>query len=79
MGNSFIPLVFLAIASVINIVLDYVFVVPWKMGVAGAAYATVIAQVVSAFGIAVYTLVKVPEFKITREMLGWDRNYSKWL
>lgn len=43
-GNSFIPLVFLIIASLINIVLDYVLVVPCGMGVAGAAYATVAAE-----------------------------------
>ena len=52
MGNSFIPLVFLVISSVVNIVLDYLFVVPFQMGVQGAGYATVIAQIISAVGIA---------------------------
>lgn len=60
-GNSFIPLVFLIIASLINIVLDYILVVPCAMGVAGAAYATIIAQAVSALGITMYTLLKIPK------------------
>lgn len=72
-GNSFIPLVFLAIASIINIILDYLFVVPLGAGVAGAASATVIAQAVSAVGMMIYTICKVPEVKISRRMLHGDR------
>lgn len=78
-GNSFIPLVFLIISSVINIILDYLFVVPYGMGVSGAAYATIIAQAVSAIGIAVYTLIKVPEVKISRRMLHGDRHLFKMI
>ena len=73
MGNSFTPLIFLVISSVINIVLDYIFVVPFQMGVSGAAYATVIAQAVSAAGIAVYTLWKVKEVSISKRMLKGER------
>lgn len=47
MGDSKHPLLFIFIASVINIVLDIWFVWGWNMGVAGAAYATVIGQAVS--------------------------------
>lgn len=61
------------ISSVINIVLDYIFVVPLQMGVSGAAYATVIAQAVSAAGIAVYTLWKVKEVSISKRMLKGER------
>lgn len=68
MGNSVIPLVFLIISSLLNIVLDYLFVVPLHMGVQGAGYATFIAQVVSALGILLYTLKCVPEMKFRREM-----------
>ena len=73
MGNSFTPLIFLVISSVINIVLDYIFVVPFQMGVSGAAYATVIAQAVSAAGIAVYTLWKIKEVSISKRMLKGER------
>lgn len=73
MGNSFTPLIFLIVSSVLNILLDYVFVVPFQMGVGGAAYATVIAQGVSAAGITVYTLWKVPKVRISKRMLRRDR------
>lgn len=59
-GNSVVPLWFLAVSSVINIILDLVFVVTFEMGVAGAAFATVAAQVVAGIGIAVYTWMKEP-------------------
>lgn len=48
-GDSRKPLVFLCITSVVNIVLDLVFVVCFHMGIAGVAFATVIAEAVSAF------------------------------
>lgn len=57
-GNSVVPLIFLGISSVINIVLDIVFILYLQMGVDGAALATVIAQIVAAVGIAVYIAVK---------------------
>ena len=47
-GNSRIPLYFLIFSSVLNIILDIVFVVYLKMGIAGCAFATVIAQAVAA-------------------------------
>ena len=56
-GNSVIPLVFLAVSSLLNIILDLWFVIGFKMGVAGAAQATVVAQYLSGLGIMLYTLV----------------------
>ena len=53
-GNSVIPLMFLAVSSVVNILLDLWFVVGFRMGVAGSAEATVIAQYLSGFGIMLY-------------------------
>ena len=44
LGDSKSPLVFLAIASVVNIGLDLLFVIQFQMGVAGVAWATLIAQ-----------------------------------
>lgn len=49
LGDSFSALIYLLIATVINIVLDLLFVAGFNMGVAGVALATVIAQMVSAF------------------------------
>ena len=50
LGDAKTPLIFLGVASVLNIVLDLVFVVPLQMGVAGAAWATVIAQFFAMLG-----------------------------
>ncbi|MBY0759123.1 MATE family efflux transporter [Sellimonas caecigallum] len=46
-GNSKVPLILLIITSIVNVVLDLVFVAGWHMGVAGAGIATVIAQTLS--------------------------------
>lgn len=61
LGNSMVPLIFLAISAVLNIVLDLWFVAGLNRGVAGAAEATVISQYVSGIGIAMYTWIKHPE------------------
>lgn len=47
LGDSKRPLYFLVIAALLNIVLDLVFIIVFRMGAAGAAYATVIAQGIS--------------------------------
>ncbi|WP_455649844.1 MATE family efflux transporter [Enterocloster citroniae] len=72
-GNSFIPLVFLGIAAVLNVILDLVFVLIFHWGVGGAAGATVIAQFVSGVGIGIYTFVKMPEFRIGKSHMRMDR------
>lgn len=63
-GNSVIPLVFLGVCAILNIVLDLTFVIQFSWGVTGAAVATVIAQWVSGVGLLVYTLLFFPEFRI---------------
>lgn len=60
-GNSVIPLYFLAGASILNIVLDLYFVVVLKRGAKGAAEATVIAQAFAGVGLAFYALLKEPQ------------------
>ncbi len=62
-GNSVVPLVFLAASAGLNIVLDLWFVLGLQRGTGGAAEATVIAQYVSGTGIAAYTLVKYPQLR----------------
>lgn len=63
LGDSKTPLIFLVFCSVLNIVLDLIFVVPFGMGVIGAAIATVFSQAVAAFSCMVYAFRKVPQFK----------------
>ncbi len=61
LGNSLVPLAFLAVSAGLNIVLDLWFVAGLHRGVAGAAEATVISQYVSGIGIALYTWMKFPQ------------------
>lgn len=57
-GNSFVPLLFLILASLINIFLDILFITKFQMGIFGAAVATVIAQGVSGLLTLFYILKK---------------------
>ena len=60
LGNSVVPLIFLAVSAVLNIILDLWFVARLGRGVAGAAEATVISQYVSGIGITVYARIRFP-------------------
>ena len=62
-GNSFMPLVFLIISSLVNIVLDLLFIRSFGMGVRGAAIATVISQTLSA-AFVLYFLKKRSELNV---------------
>ena len=74
-GNSVVPLAFLAVSAGLNIALDLWFVLGLRRGAAGAAEATVIAQYVSGLGIAAYTLAKHPELRPAKGQfrLRWVR------
>lgn len=67
LGDSRTPLIFLVVASLLNVGLDLLFVCVFQFGVVGAAYATVISQGVSAAGSIVVGFRKNPYFKLTRE------------
>ena len=71
-GNSRVPLIFLAVSAVMNIVLDLVFVVVFYWGVAGAAFATILSQYVSGVGLAVYTRIRFPEMMPGKQHRKWD-------
>lgn len=70
MGDSKTPLYYLAVASVINIVLDIVFVKNIGMGVEGTAIATVIAQAVSA--VLIFITIHKKSKRISEEFVGHD-------
>jgi len=74
-GNTKAPLVFLAIASVLNVVLDLVFILVFEMGVAGAGLATVIAQFISGLIGLVYIKRSVPLFRIHKE--DWAAGFKQ--
>lgn len=73
LGDSKSPLYFLIISSILNIILDLVFIINFKMGVAGAAYATIISQGVSAILCFIYILKKYAILKLSRK----DYNVKK--
>ena len=67
LGDSKTPLYFLIVASVLNVVLDILFIVPFQMGTAGAAYATVIAQAVSGLLCLFYIWKRFPILRMKKE------------
>lgn len=73
LGNSKVPLYFLILAALLNIVLDLVFIIVFHMGAAGAAYATVISQGVSGLLCLVYIVKKVPDLHLKKE--DWNINW----
>lgn len=76
-GNSVAPLIFLAIASVLNIVLDIFFISGLHMGVDGAAWATILSQAVSAIGMLLYLIFKKPELLPKRQHCHLNRSILK--
>lgn len=77
MGDSKTPLYFLMIATVINIILDPIFIFVFKLGVVGAAVATVIAQAVSFIFSVNYINKKHELFKIKLDSIKSDREILK--
>ena len=72
-GDSRRPLCFLTIASVLNIILDLVFVIQLNMGVAGVAWATLIAQTVSCILVAVTLLRSKESYQIIPKKIRIDK------
>ena len=72
-GNSAIPLLFLAVSVVLNIFLDLYCVIVLHWGIMGAALATAASQCVSGIGITVYFLKKFPQYRVTRRDMCWNR------
>ncbi|MCR5836184.1 MAG: MATE family efflux transporter [Lachnospiraceae bacterium] len=72
-GNSVVPLYFLIISSLINGGLDYVFVKMCGFGIAGAAYATVIAQIISVVLCMIYIITKSKLLSFVPSNLKFDK------
>lgn len=76
LGDSRSPVVFLALSSVLNIVLDLAFIINFHMGVAGAAYATVLSQAVSGIVCLIYMIRRFPILRLSRDEWKFRRNYA---
>lgn len=74
LGDSFTPLIFLIISSVINVILDLVFIIEFNMDVEGAALATVLSQLISAILCIIYGIKKMEVLKLKKEDFILDTN-----
>ncbi len=72
LGNSKVPLYFLILAALLNIVLDMVFIIVFHMGAAGAAWATIVSQGISGLLCLVYIIKAVPVLHLQKE--DWKPN-----
>lgn len=71
-GNSVVPLIFLGISAIVNIVLDIFFIRGLQWGVGGAAIATILAQYLAGIGIVCYYAAGHPELKVSKQNRVWD-------
>lgn len=77
LGDSKTPLYFLIFSSVLNVGLDLFFILVFKMGVCGAAVATLIAQFVSGAFCILYSVKRNPYFKLKKEDFSFDHEIVK--
>lgn len=77
LGDSKTPLYFLVASSVLNIVLDIVFILNFNMGVGGAAWATVISQTLAGLATLIFMIVRYPLVRTTKKDYAWD-SYFAW-
>ena len=66
-GDSFTPLIFLVISTITNIALDYIFILWFDMNVAGAAFATVVSQGISAVLCFFYVKKRYPQLSLEKK------------
>ncbi|MGN0599999.1 MAG: MATE family efflux transporter [Oscillospiraceae bacterium] len=76
-GDTITPLIFLIISSVFNVALDFIFIAKVGMGVEGAAYATIISQIVSAVLCFVYMFKKYRMLRVNAEDFTLSGNMVK--
>ena len=77
LGDSKTPLYFLIASSILNIILDIIFILRFNLGVGGAALATVISQSLSGLGTLVYMIVKYPVIRTRKTDYKWN-TYFAW-
>ncbi|MTD38724.1 MATE family efflux transporter [Erwinia sp. CPCC 100877] len=73
LGDSRTPLLFLVIASVINVVLDLILIINFHMGVAGAGIATVTAQIISSLLCVLYIRRRIPNLQLRKKDFSIDK------
>ena len=76
LGDSRTPVVFLIMAAVLNIFLDMLCIIVFKMGVAGAAVATVVSQAIAGICCLVFMYHKFPILHLSREEWKWNGQFA---
>lgn len=76
LGDSKTPLIFLIVASLLNVILDLFFILILHTGVSGAAYATILSQAISAIASITFAIRKNPYFKPQLEHIKFRRNMA---
>lgn len=75
LGNSFAPMLFILIATVFNISLDYLFLAVFNFGIIGAAFATLIGHMISCFAAIFYINYKKPPFNVSFKNFSFENDY----
>ena len=77
LGDSKTPVVFLVVASLVNIALDLFLIIVWKLDVAGAAIATALSQLVSGLGCVIVMIKRYPILRMSREERVFSPSLAK--
>ncbi len=77
LGNSVVPLIFLILSSVLNVILDIALIVWIPLGVAGAALATVLAQVISGVLCLIYAWKILPFLRLSRDNMRLNKEIAR--
>lgn len=77
LGDSLAPLIFLIISSLLNILLDYIFIRWLNMGVSGVAIATITSQGISAIMTLAYLFIRYPIMRFSLKELKFDREITQ--
>lgn len=75
-GDSKTPLYFLILSSILNIILDFTFILIFSMGVAGAAWATVISQAISGILSVIYAGKRYKILRLSKSDFRWNFSYA---
>ncbi|MBR4011676.1 MAG: polysaccharide biosynthesis C-terminal domain-containing protein, partial [Spirochaetaceae bacterium] len=75
-GNSKTPLYFLILSSVLNVILDIILIKYTNLGVAAAALATVISQLISGILSIILILKKYPDLHVKKQHFSWCTSFA---
>ena len=77
LGDSRTPLYFLVVSCLLNVGLDLLFVGTFRMGVFGAAFATMLSQLLAGAGSLLWAFRRNPYFRLNKSSLAFDKDIAK--